>query len=221
MIHPDTQVGLVNEHIGLGVFATQLIPKGTITYALDKLEIIVSQKKYQRLPSTLAESVERFSYIDRTGRRVLSWDHAKHVNHSCEPNSLSTGWGFEIAIRDILPGEELTDDYGLFNLPEPMPVACPCTQCRGVVQAEDFPRFKKQWNRAIQQALPCFEQVEQPLLKLIPRRDRESLSRYLLTGKGYRSVSRLEHIPKETKAQRRVHFREKGSATSKQLLSEH
>ena len=38
MIHPNTRLGFVNEEIGYGVFATALIPKGTIVYVKDDLE---------------------------------------------------------------------------------------------------------------------------------------------------------------------------------------
>jgi len=32
MIHPDTELRLSNPRIGLGVFATHFIPKGTLTW---------------------------------------------------------------------------------------------------------------------------------------------------------------------------------------------
>lgn len=39
MIHPHTVLKFVNETIGNGVFATAPIPMGTITYALDALDL--------------------------------------------------------------------------------------------------------------------------------------------------------------------------------------
>lgn len=39
------------------------------------------------------------------------------VNHSCEAPCLGSGYEFEIAVRALLPGEELTDDYGTHQLP--------------------------------------------------------------------------------------------------------
>lgn len=38
MIHPDTELRFINEKIGYGVVALKLIPRGTITWALDKLD---------------------------------------------------------------------------------------------------------------------------------------------------------------------------------------
>ena len=38
MIHPDTELQFINDEIGHGVVATKLIPAGTITWVLDKLD---------------------------------------------------------------------------------------------------------------------------------------------------------------------------------------
>jgi hypothetical protein len=38
MIHPHTELQFISEKIGYGVVATKFIPKGTITWALDKLD---------------------------------------------------------------------------------------------------------------------------------------------------------------------------------------
>jgi len=40
MIHPHTEVRVVSPEIGLGVFATKFIPKGTIMYVIDEMELI-------------------------------------------------------------------------------------------------------------------------------------------------------------------------------------
>lgn len=195
MIHPHTRVGLVNEHIGLGVFATDFIPRGTITFVKDALDLVITPSQYRALPRPLRGQAERFSYIDENGDRILSWDHAKHVNHSCEANTLSTGWGFEIAIRDILPGEELTDDYGLFNLPRPMDIACGCTNCRKRLRKRDFPRLADHWDTLVTGSLPHLYTVPQPLLPLLDRKTLRSLKTYTRTGKHYRSVRHLYHQP--------------------------
>ena len=38
MIHPDTELRFINDKIGYGVVATKFIPKGTITWVLDKVD---------------------------------------------------------------------------------------------------------------------------------------------------------------------------------------
>src|SRR5210317_1564125 len=124
MIHPDTELRKVDETIGYGVFATRPIPKGTILYVKDSLEIEVAPEQFEGMDSQYQMIVNWFSYIDEHGYRVISWDIAKYVNHHCESNSISTGYGFEIATRDIDAEEEITDEYGIFNIPEPLRCHC-------------------------------------------------------------------------------------------------
>ncbi|MEZ4819089.1 MAG: hypothetical protein R3A45_04010 [Bdellovibrionota bacterium] len=38
MIHPHTKLEFVNKDIGFGVFATEWIPAGTITWVQDKMD---------------------------------------------------------------------------------------------------------------------------------------------------------------------------------------
>jgi len=47
---------------------------------------------------------------------VISSDHSKHMNHSDRPNVIQGDGYFDIAARDIEPGEELTCDYHTFDL---------------------------------------------------------------------------------------------------------
>ena len=56
MLHPHTELRHVSKQIGYGVFATQLIPKGTITWVRDDLdqtfspaEILSFRPEYQDL----------------------------------------------------------------------------------------------------------------------------------------------------------------------------
>ena len=116
MIHPNTELKLINEHIGYGVFATADIPEGTIVYVKDSLELIVSPTDYLMHSEAMKDVIEKYSYIDEKGNRIISWDFAKYVNHCCNCNTISTGYGFEMAIRDIQKGEQITDEYGIFNL---------------------------------------------------------------------------------------------------------
>ena len=141
MIHPDTEVRRCRGDFGYGIFATAPIPKGTITFAKDPLDIDISPAMYDLLSHSSRAHVEKYSYLEASGNRVLSWDTAKYVNHSCEANSLSTGWGFEIAIRHIKAGEELTDDYGLFNMSSGLSCLCQAPSCRGLIHAADAHSF--------------------------------------------------------------------------------
>jgi uncharacterized protein len=112
MIHPHSELRFVSPEIGLGVFATRLIPKETITWVFDALDQIVVPAKSSELPAPLQRQLDIYSYKNGRGERILCWDHARFVNHSCRPTSLAPGFDLEIAVRDVHPGEQITDDYG-------------------------------------------------------------------------------------------------------------
>jgi len=195
MIHPDTELRLVSEAIGYGVFATQAIPRGTVTYVKDGLEIELTPRQFERLDEAHRQIVDKYSYIDPRGKRIVSWDHAKYVNHRCECNTISTGYGFEIAIRDIAAGEEITDEYGLFNLQAPMAVDCGCSNCRKLLHPSDPEQLAPTWDKWVIAALARLQQVEQPLWHLVDRRTRKAVQDYLSGSKPYRSVACLQWQP--------------------------
>jgi uncharacterized protein len=188
MIHPCTRLQYINDDMGYGVFASVLIPKGTIVYVKDPLEIEVDEKTFNTYPTVLQNHIEKYSYIDERGVRIISWDMAKYVNHCCDFNTISTGYGFEIAVRDILPGEEITDEYGLFNMGYEMSVGCSKPDCRGRVSALDADLYWQKWDKMIQDALLVFNEVEQPLLPLVEADVRHHLFGYLNATKPYLSV---------------------------------
>ena len=71
MIHPNTELKLINEHIGYGVFATADIPEGTIVYVKDSLELIVSPTDYLMHSEEMKDVIEKYSYIDEKGNRII------------------------------------------------------------------------------------------------------------------------------------------------------
>lgn len=195
MIHPDTELRLVNDQIGLGVFATQLIPAGTITFVRDPLDVEVPPDSPLLAHPVLGERVEKYSYIDPSGARIVSWDIGKYVNHSNDCNTMSTGWGFEIALRDIAAGEEITDEYGLFNMQCEMPVYGGACSQRTAVRPDDFDRFADGWDGMVRGALSRLNDVPQPLMSLIDPATHRELMVYLNTGRNYRSVRVLRYRP--------------------------
>ena len=118
MLHPDTELKYVSPEIGYGIFATALIPNGTITWVKDELDRIVPKEDLEKLNPANLENLLKYSYRNYRGDYVFCWDLTRYVNHSYRPNSILTPLGFEIAIRDILPGEEVTNDYGTLNIIE-------------------------------------------------------------------------------------------------------
>jgi hypothetical protein len=188
MIHPDTQLQKVNDKVGYGVFATQLIPKGTIIYVKDLLEIEVTPEQFAAMDIQYKAVVDWFSYVDQRGVRIVSWDIAKYVNHHCDSNSISTGYGFDIATRDIQAAEEITDEYGIFNLPEPLECCCDSANCRGTISNNDWDTYWRFWDKVAQDALSCVGQVPQPLMHFMDSEDYQDLTEYLRNRQCYKSV---------------------------------
>jgi uncharacterized protein len=170
MVHPHTELRFVNDNIGWGVFATQAIPKGTITWALDILDQKFNPEQVAGLPPHAQASLDKYSYIDARGRHILCWDHGRFFNHSCSANCLSLGYDFEIAIRDIAAGEELTDDYGTLNPLVPFPCLCAAADCRQAVQPDDFARHGDRWNSRAREAFFLIPTVPQPLWEVVNER---------------------------------------------------
>lgn len=197
MIHPDTELRKINDTIGYGVFATCDIPKGTILYVKDPLEIEMSPRQFDCIDVQYQIIIDWFSYIDERGYRIVSWDIAKYVNHRCEPNSISTGYGFEIAIKDIAKDEEITDEYGIFNLPVPLSCCCGSKNCRRVVSDSDWDIYGTVWNKCAKDALKALRHVEQPLLKYMDTPSYQALMSYLNTGRNYKSVLNLRSRSRE------------------------
>ena len=167
MIHPHSELRFVSPEIGLGVFATRFIPKGTITWVFDALDQIVVHSKSSQLPAQLRRQLDIYSYNNGRRERILCWDHARFINHSCHPTSLAPGFDIEIAVRDIQAGEQITDDYGTLNLDSDFECACGVAQCRGIVGPADFERFSGHWDELVASAFPLIGSVEQPLWQLV------------------------------------------------------
>jgi hypothetical protein len=180
MIHPDTELRLVNPHIGYGVFATKLIPRGTITWVRDDLDQLFSLDAAERVSPAIRPFLDKYSYMNGAGQLVLCWDQARFVNHSCEPTCLSPGLDFEIAVRDIRPGEELTDDYGALNLSEPIECACGSPRCRRIVEGDDLPKYAAEWDAMVAAAFVLIPSVDQPLWPLV---DQKADVEHILAGR--------------------------------------
>lgn len=167
MIHPDTELRFINESIGYGVFATKLIPKGTITWILDDLDQKFDESYVASLDPLQRQRLIKYCYRDNEGKYILCWDIARYVNHSFNSSCMATPYKFEIAVRNIYPGEELTDDYGYFNLDRPF-YCFPEPGCsRTKVMPDDILRYYKEWDRKAADAMGYFRQVKQPLQHLI------------------------------------------------------
>ncbi|MCC7265531.1 MAG: SET domain-containing protein [Candidatus Latescibacteria bacterium] len=163
MIHPHTELRLVDERIGHGVFATRFIPRGTLTWVLCQLDQIYTPEQVETLPAPYRRIMDTYAYINADGTWVLCWDWGRYMNHSCAPNTLGLGAYADVAVRDIQPGEQITCEYGMLNLTEGMPCHCGAPGCRGRVEGDDVLRCGEAWDAVVAQTAPLVALVAQPL----------------------------------------------------------
>ena len=195
MIHPKTELKHINDTVGYGVFATEDIPEGTIVYVKDSLELIISPTDFLIHSPEVREVIDKYSYVDQNGNKVMSWDFAKYVNHCCNCNTISTGYGFEIAIRDIKKGEQITDEYGIFNLEEGMTLYCGEQGCRKEVKPDDFDQYYEEWDKKIKKSIARLFNVEQPLMAFVEPDTRSELDAFFDNPEQYKSVYALRLNP--------------------------
>ncbi len=187
MIHPDTEVRYIDDNVGYGVVATKLIPKGTITWVHDELDVVFTPEQVAQFSPLIRKQVDMYCFTNNRGLKVLCWDQAKYVNHSFNPSCFTTAYDFEIAIRDIHPGEQLTDDYGYLNIDEPFePVDEGCD--RKVVYPDDLLRYHEIWDKMLQQVVPSVFVHAQPLLPYVPTMTWAEFSKLRFNPKKMRSV---------------------------------
>jgi hypothetical protein len=93
---------------GLGSFAKELIPAGAIYWRFTKRFDGLIRKA--DVPPEGAEWTRTYCHSLGDDYLMVFPDDARFTNHSDHPNTLVRGID-AIAIRDIQPGEEITEDY--------------------------------------------------------------------------------------------------------------
>ena len=171
MIHPDTELRFVGHRVGYGVFATRDIPRGTITWVRDDLDQAFSAEQVRQMREPYQQVLGKYGYTDRHGKTILCWDHARFMNHSCEATCLSAGYDFEIAVRTVRAGEELTDDYSTLNLESSFTCACLNASCRGHIHPDDNMHRADRWDDLLRKTFPLIQTVAQPLWWLVDEQE--------------------------------------------------
>ncbi|MFH2046254.1 MAG: SET domain-containing protein [Pseudomonadota bacterium] len=166
MIHPDTKLHFINDELGYGVVATRFIPEGTVTWVLDKLDRVFSPSEIEEFPKEFLDAVSKYCFRNNSGRYVLCWDNTKFVNHSFDPNCMITAFDFEISIRDIKAGEQITNDYGCFNIIRSFRPNDEGKR-RKIVYPDDLAKYYQSWDKKLLSAFKKIKNVDQPLFEFI------------------------------------------------------
>jgi len=166
MIHPHTELRFISDEMGYGVFAKKFLPKGTITWVQDIFDREFSDEEIRKMDPVHRELAETYCFRNSKGYHVLCWDNGRFVNHSFRSNCFTTPYNFEIAVRDIQAGEELTDDYGYLNISSPFKAMDEGTS-RKMVYPDDILTFHKEWDAQLIETMPCVPKVQQDMKNLI------------------------------------------------------
>ena len=115
MLIVKTRLGLSKIH-GIGLFADQNIPKGTMVWEFDSLiDIYIPKSNLKKIPLSSQEQLLRYIFLDKIRKKyLLCGDDARFFNHSDKPNCDDGIDNITIAIRNIKKGEELTVNYKVF-----------------------------------------------------------------------------------------------------------
>ncbi|EDL62120.1 SET domain-containing protein [Gimesia maris] len=210
MIHPKTELKFISNEIGYGVVATEFIPAGSITWVLDKLDREFSSLEFQSMEDIYQNILDTYSFRNNQGNLVLCWDNGRYVNHSFNSNCLTTAYDFEIAIRDIHPGEQLTDDYGYLNIPTPFRGIDEGTR-RKIVYPNDLIKYYKIWDKKLLKVFNRIPHLPQPLQELLTE---EMWNEIVAVSKGHQEMKSIlnNYYNDENRVDERKPKKEKNTA---------
>ena len=116
MLLVDTKLGQSKVH-GIGLFANQFIPKGTVTWEYHPLfDSSFSKEDLELMSNPAKKQFLHYSYFDNEiNKFVLCFDFQRFINHSSKKLNIHSTVRQDIASRDINIGEELLCDYNKFD----------------------------------------------------------------------------------------------------------
>lgn len=133
---------------GRGIFAKEHILRDTVIAVRGGK--IFTQAERNAAPEELRRFMMQIDKELFLGPESLdAVGEAELVNHSCDPNLGLRGQMTLVALRDIMPGEELTLDYAMSESHQP-DFLCECRSptCRGTVRQTDYllPELQKRYE---------------------------------------------------------------------------
>jgi SET domain-containing protein len=101
---------------GIGLFADQDIPKGTVVWKYNsELDLLFSKDQIEVLSPASKKQFLNYAFLDKKyDKYMLCGDDGRFFNHSEMPNCDDSAEDITIALRDIQKGEELTVNYVSF-----------------------------------------------------------------------------------------------------------
>jgi hypothetical protein len=129
MLHADAMLGR-SDIDRTGIVASKALAAGTIVWGPCERCAIWSADEFESLSQIERLWLDEFGYRLDDGSVLLVCGSGYLFNHSCDPNVLSDGLDFGIAVREIPRGAEVTIDYRAFRNERNWAFTC---NCRGVL----------------------------------------------------------------------------------------
>ena len=152
---------------GLGLFATEPIPLGTVVWHPCARCPVYSPEQVAALGSSQRAQLDEYGYFLEDGSQILPCGLTFLANHCCDANVLDYGLDFGIAVRDIAAGEEVTGDYRTFFSDPSWQVQCACGTpgCVGLINPVNAlpPGLADRWMATVTRAVSALRRVDQPL----------------------------------------------------------
>lgn len=122
MIHIAYKLKTSELH-GIGLFANENIKKGQVIYtASPLLDLNITQEQFDSLQQKEKDEVLWWGFFDQPSKMWhVDFDVSKFINHSADATVTQDenhDEAYLIATRDILSGEELTQNYLEFETQE-------------------------------------------------------------------------------------------------------
>lgn len=138
---PKTEVKHSNIQ-GRGIFAIEKIKKGEIVAIKGGHILTMAEfENLEKIPKEFCLQIEDEFFIGPSTNDEVE-DNAIFINHSCKPNAGFKGQITYIALRDIMPGEEITQDYAMsfacIQAYEQMKCNCGSKNCRNRLSENDW-----------------------------------------------------------------------------------
>jgi len=107
---------------GMGLFAGQKIPKGTITWRFNpRFDLVFDKTELENMPEIQRSLIHSHAYFSKEIKKyIYCADDARFINHSVNNNVDCVGSqtgveGYDVANKDIEIGEEITMNYRQFD----------------------------------------------------------------------------------------------------------
>jgi uncharacterized protein len=144
-----------------GCYTTSRIPRHAqvVEYTGPQISKEEADARYEKMPLTYLFGIgDGTTVIDGHGTAMF-------INHSCEPNCEADerdGRVWIVALRDILPGEEITYDYNLYDGDEDE-ARCNCgaKKCRKTMYSPEEIRRRRAARLAEAAGQPAKKRVSQ------------------------------------------------------------